>query len=353
MPSTSVHASVCILGGGPSALLCNVLLRQNGVTPLLVANAFYGMLSPFQHRGLSFTAIPVFANVDSPLYQRMRGTDVGADPLRVHYVDYDGPTPNAEPDRDSYGAFLRIRYGEDSFAVGLAAKHLGPIVHSHELPELRSKVLRHYGTATPRASRLGFLEGMSPYYVYIQQHLALLELVPERIDAIDLREHTVLTSSRRIEYDRLICTIPFAQFLALARVHSNLRVETGDARFMVLETHDDAVPNDLVYDCRSSSPVYRVFVPRRGIAVVQMARSSWHEPPDAIAQRVRELLGFEHSPRVVSTLDTLGCYPLGVSDYSEKAQLMAMLRSHDVTMFGRFAQWEYRDLDELDWGGVL
>ena len=84
-----------------------------------------------------------------------------------------------------------------------------------------------------------------------------------------------------------------------------------------------------------------------------MARSSWHEPADAIAQRVRELLGFEHSPRVVSTLDTLGCYPLGVSDYSEKAQLMAMLRSHDVTMFGRFAQWEYRDLDELDWGGVL
>ena len=84
--------------------------------------------------------------------------------------------------------------------------------------------------------------------------------------------------------------------------------------------------------------------------VVHVAREHWYAPKSDLARRVQVLLGFTHAPKWKDCITLANCYPLGVSDYALKACIRTELEARGVLLFGRFGEWEYRDLEELDWG---
>lgn len=346
------RTSVCTLGGGAAGLLGDLFLRRMAIDSTVVSKSSYGIIAPVLSGVIRFSPVPIFINAASDLFRRMGWEQMrGADYLKVTHLDVAAnDTPQATIRSGSYAEFLVERYDGAVLPLILAQKHLGPVVFTDALPEVRRKVMSHYPPAGGRGKpeRIGFLNGLCPYFVYLERQ-PRGRIVPETVRRIDLRGHCVFTRSHTIHYDHLIVTIPLLEFLQLAGMQTKLAVRAAGAKFVVLKTDEPLTPNVMIYDGNERSAVYRAFIPRTEIVIVQLARSSWDSSLSELTARVQELLGLAGEPRVLRHFTIEDCYPLAVSDYGLKRLIEDELHKSAVTLFGRFSQWEYRDLDELEW----
>jgi hypothetical protein len=344
-----VHARTCVLGGGPSALLSVILLRELGFEVLGIAESLFGLLRPMYHEGVRFNLIPIFLRSQSPLYDRVTRTIWGhQEHVTIRYCSVGNGACFPDIKRGSYAEFLAERYPGSQFRLVLAHKHLGPQVFDNPFPEVQRKVIAHYPNGFQVSAKLGFVDGVSPYLAYIEQ-LSPAVVIAKTINAINLRDKCIVTDSLRISYERLISTVSLVDFLRLAKLPSDFQMFAGGAKFLVLRSDASVRPNQLVYDCDDKSPIYRAFVPRENIISVHVARSHWYDPVETVARRLQQLIDLKEIPIPITSLTSEACYPLGVSDYSLKANLCAQLQQAGVTLHGRFAEWEYQDLDELKW----
>jgi hypothetical protein len=276
-----------------------------------------------------------------------------SDTLSVKYSNFVDRGGRSTAKEGSHADFLmKARTDESAFAVTMAVKHLGMVVYERAFPELEWKVRTHYcdGAKSPR--RIGFSEGVSPYLPFIERNLGSSDL-PEMIVRVDLKKRCVTTSRRTIFYDRLISTVPLRRFLELADVDCPIQTEAGGGHFVSFATDEGVVPNHLIYDTDSLSPIYRTFAPRPEIIVAQVAVGHWSESADVLALRLQQFLDLRTPLRLLGRVTIDECYPLRLSDYTMKAELVETLSRAGVTLFGRFAEWTYRDLEELDWAAIV
>jgi hypothetical protein len=140
-----VHTDVCILGGGPAAILSCHFLRQKGIESVMVANSPLGMLSPITVNGQRIASIPIFINSGSHMYLRlMRESPSFGVPLQIAYANLEMSATRSAIHPHSYASFVTKRFPHYRLPLLLAEKHLGPVVLTDELPELRRKLMRHY-----------------------------------------------------------------------------------------------------------------------------------------------------------------------------------------------------------------
>lgn len=344
------HSPVCILGGGPAALLSQALLRHKGVAADVVADTLTGSLTPMQVGGVRVSPVPVFVSPESALFRKLAwGPLTDADRVTTGYSPtMPGPaTDEALP--GSYAEFMTQRYPDAQQRLIITKKHVGPVVFQRDLPGLRRKVLAHYPAGRAAARRVGFCDGVSPYLHYLERNPGPDALL-ESVRAIDIARRRVTTSTHRvITYERLICTLPLMHFLALANIATSLTALSGGAQLVVASCRQAAPRNHLLYDCDVASAVHRVFIPREGFVIAQVARGHWDADTAMITTRIQQLFDFGDPPIVLKRLTIPACYPLALSDYAQRDALVDTLQGSGVTLFGRFAQWEYLDLEELNW----
>jgi hypothetical protein len=209
------------------------------------------------------------------------------------------------------------------------------------------KVLAHHPVDGRIVERIGFCAGVSLYLHFIERER--VRSIDGSIQSIDTARKVVTTSSDRITYDRLISTLPLLEFLSLARIPTTLTTFAAGAQLLVARTKGPVTPNDLIYDCDAASSIHRVFVPCEGYVIIQVARPDWGVEEEAITRRVQVLFDHAEPPTILRKFTLQACYPLAVSDYAQRDALIDDLEGIGVTLFGRFAEWEYRDIEELNW----
>lgn len=343
------HSSVCILGGGPAALLSQIFLRQRGIDSTVVAGSVLGGLATMQFGGVRLSPIPIFVSPASDLYRRL----AWAPPADADFVTVSNSPVKSNGHVDeihagSYAEFMVQRYPDAQQRLIITKKHLGETAFQRNFAGLCRKVLSHHPPGHRFADRIGFCEGVSLFLHYLERE-GFPDPLRGPIRAIDVDRKCVVTESHQITYDRLISTVPLLDFLALAGMPTSLQVSGAGARFAVVRTRGEVTPNRLIYDCDAASPVHRVFTPLAHYAIVQVAQPAWDSDDAPIARRTGELLDLDEEPEILRRLAVENCYPLAVSDYGLRDAIVSDLQQRNVTLFGRFAEWEYRDIEELNW----
>lgn len=345
---------VVVLGGGPTGLLAAEWIRRHVSGDVVVVDPEpAGMLRPLSVAGLPVTVTPIFppvSPVDFPDVPHL------GPPLDVSYVD--AGVPAQRPARpDTFAEYARQALPPRSQL--LAPKQFGRLVWEHPLSEVREKIARLYGTAqaSPTASpaRSGYTAGESPYAPYLRRLARVHTVLATHAARIDADRHGVFTADgRRLGYRTLVVALPIAEIARLLGVRG-VEAVAGAAAFVVFRM-DGARPNRLVYDAEPGTPVFRVLTPRSDVAVVQVAVDIDPDRPeidDALRSRVRELTGTEILDRVWPTVRVRRAYPVDGPGRHGAAELDAAGAAAGVIRLGRFAEWRYIDLHEVDWSGKL
>lgn len=343
-----IRTKICIMGSGAVAHLCGKFLSAREKDVLLLADSHYGMLSPTTLKGVSFNIIPVFPTQNSILNKTLgfflgRGKKTS---LTVRSFGTSSDYQYHHPRDSVLFHYMNETFNSPQTILCLAEKHLGQRIFFQECPELLKKIKRHYSTMS-QVKRMGFRDGFSPYYNYIKD--VDIPKMKTTIQKIDLENRVVVTKECEIGYDYLISTIALDKLITLCNLLSDISLLGEGASFYVFETDENMETNSMVYDCDWHSPVYRVFTPRSNILIVQIAKEFWGIKPKDVAERVCRILDLKTAPEFISVKTVEKCYPLGISNVGEKADLFSFFKAHGVLPFGRFGSWEYKDLHELDW----
>lgn len=343
-----VNVDICILGGGPTALILAGLLKEQKKDFLLITKKMEGALLRLDINSQVFNPIPVFPVLNSYVYNRLKLADLCThnDILSYGYSVLEKPDSFSLGSSGSAAATLYQVNGEK--AVVLSRKQFGEIVMTEPLHRLQQKVSKHYSLNGQKFSRLGFSNGISAYLTYIANQYPF-PVIHDDIIAIKPEVNLVETESAKIHYRYLIPTIPLPELLVLAKLDKDLFFTSTGAQFYVFETETNSIPNKIIYDCNINSCIYRVFIPHKNFISVQLARDYWNVESSSVASRVKKLLATDILLNYKNKIELLDCYPLDVQPMEIYKSISMGLREMGIYLFGRSSQWDYLDLHELQW----
>jgi hypothetical protein len=339
---------VIVLGAGPAGLLgAEWIARRHGLAVTVIGLKVLGGLEPLLIDGRETTVLPVFPHQGQHYPEFC--TDVPV--LVPSYVGTPGAGDWMAPGTaDSYAARARVSYPAESLA--LAAKQFGQRVITEPLAEVQRKIERHYlGQARPRSHRLGYVDGQSPYVAVLRSIAARFPVVRSRPVAVTENRQVVLDDGRTLAYDVLVNTLPLPLIAELVGGPAATGV-AGSASFLLARIAPGAA-NALVYDVTPGTPVFRVLTPHPDIAVVQLSLT-WCEGrrqvwvPELRA-RVERLLGTRVEELVGEQIRIRLAYPIDPPAGGVSAAIERVCRGRRVINVGRFAEWRYIDLHEIDW----
>lgn len=345
-----ISCDVCVLGAGPAGLAISKYFEQNGVDVVCVGKQLYGQLAPIKHDLGLFNPLPmVLTGAGSfPLYD-----DIGIVDNSKLIVTKHGESKGQRlsmPLPGSFVDFLQHGHG-DIVPQVLAVKQFGSVVLERPCEELRKKFENNYNLdGRAKSEKVGHKLGLSPYYYIVKKNLPS-QIVNEEINQLNCDgPHLVETENHEIEASCLISTIPLPDFLEYFDDYHHLSFDSASGSFNVFSSKSPLVENSLLYDLDEDSPLYRVFVPHPHFAVAQVVDSS--VGGSCTCEYVEQFIESTSSLELMQNIRLENCYPLGVGSVHEKEIILRELEKKNVFTFGRYGQWEYRDLHELKWEKV-
>lgn len=328
---------VCVVGGGVAASFAAEQLLQAGASVVQLCDRVGDGMRPMELERKTFNVLPVFPVLGDSRTRRMLESGAAREDARLSVT------------HRASGASLSLEPA--GYRTRLFAKKLFGIDSEPYPAELQRKIARHYG---PRPlERLGFVDGVSPFWRYIR------DLPVQRVNwtgsSINLAKRRV-NGETAFAYGRLIWTRPLPLLTKeLPMATSVIGTRTfvaADAHFMVFQVSEKTDSNHIVYDLTASAPVVRAFSPCPGVLVAQVA-SGEASSPATVGETCRNLMDLKGSCRHITDVRAAGVYPLEVIPDIDRSAIRNDLDALGVTIFGRFGQWEYLDIHELDWDALL
>ncbi|MCC5941275.1 MAG: hypothetical protein JJU37_07005 [Balneolaceae bacterium] len=344
-----------ILGSGPAALFHAIYLRKRGNNPLLICSGLFGQLQPKKYDPINnqpVNILPIFPVLGSGLWNEIKSSFDSYSELSLHKVNVNHSTIKKKGAAGSYYEYLTQHQEQPDIPLTLSYKQFGDLIFSHPLQELRKKLNRNYTAGTPNFSKVGFTNGLSPYYLFLKS-FSQYPIADQNVRYIDIVNKKVHTDKEVIQYDKLICTLPYQSVFELTHLKENFTSLAGDARFVTFYSSKTLPENHLWYDCKPHSPIYRIFTPHPNIITAQLARKSWETQNNDVGKVIEDLLGLNNQLSYLSTDTYTNCYPLDVSDTGKKDRLISYLAENDIYLSGRFGTWRYIDLHEVDYEAEL
>jgi len=338
---------VVVLGGGPAGLLAaNWISTHHRVDPVVVARPpLLGMLKPQLIRQRRTTIAPVLP-VEGAAYPAVEGP---SPLLSVAYVP-GGGTPPEPPRADALSFAAYARTALPGSSIVMARKQFGDRVFARPLREVRDKIARNYQGTERRAARRGYVDGESPYAFLLRDIVRRHRIVEDEVTRIDHRTRTMHLRSRRITYRKLVSTVPVPRLLGLLGVDAGGLLEAAPAAFRVLTGRRLPV-NSLVYDLDPASPIFRLVVPRSTVAVAQLSQAAG--PVESVESAARRLLDAPDLVLTDARFEFTNAYPVEPLEGRLTAVVDECCAAGGIVRVGRFAEWRYVDLHEIDWAGKL
>jgi len=347
VPQTAVRVNVCVFGSGPAAAISAWMARQATSSVLWVGGEWGGLLRPFRHGCATFNPFPVFPVRESPVYHRLGLHQYAADASDVQAHEWGDWRDKADATwlPKSLLAYQAAQGAGRGMARSL--KLFGPKAGERPLPLVQAKFTAHYGPERPQWTRVGYVKGLSVYTHWMLGTSSRPD-IHGAVSRLDLPRRVLSIGDVDIAYDLLIACVPLPDLLKVAGMVPQLAFDSGEARFSVFCAAEFTVANHLLYDDRSDSPFYRVFVPLEQYVIVQFAAGRTPESVDYT--RLWEKFGVRMA-NWVADLHVPTAYPLG-PDGAAIETTRSDLRALGVVLCGRLAEWRYIDLHEVDWGAI-
>lgn len=350
------YSESCILGTGPAARICSLYLKNT--SHLVVGNGpVMGSLGKYKMRDRELNYIPIFPVYQSPLYNDLWPEDNEKHDF-LEYIDCGDITKEydkiqhlvSEATPNSYSAKYLSR-GESINTqknILLAYKLLGDVIFEKRLRRLSDKVSRHYGNNLPNA-RIGFVNGFSAYYDKLRTIPG--EDLLEDIIEIDVENKKVVTTQSEIHYQRLISTLNLRDIMRKVKRAPDIQLISRPASFYVFKIEPNLIPHKVIYDLELESPLYRVFSVESDVIIVQLSflYSMADEDPQPIIDRLKQIFGPQFTVDYQFKYKIKDAYPIDCSSDTDLNQFKTDLEANDIMLIGRFAEWEYLDLHELNY----
>ncbi len=338
-----------IVGTGPAAMIHCLHLQENGADVFMAGTGMYGQLKPVKYDeiGKPVNLLPIFPVIESDLWKRMNTDENSANQLTLKKINHREFKLPSNGIKNSYCNYL-LEY-EKNFNIPyiLSFKQFGDLIFDHKLTELQKKLSRNYNAGQPKFFKAGFKNGLSPYYRYLKSHEPF-PIVHEKIDNIDISNKIAFTKDVSIRYNHLIFTEPLPNLYEYTQIRKSFGLIHGGAKFLIFNSSEKLPENHLWYCCDISSNIYRTFVPQENLIVVQLSRNSWNTNPVEVGAELQTLLKLEVKVEHLDTKTYHACYPLDVTDIDRKSEMTSYLNNHSFYLSGRFAEWRYIDLHEVN-----
>ncbi len=345
----TLRADYLIAGTGPSALMHYLHLKKMGRDVLLVGPDLYGHLKPvvYSEIGKQVNLLPIFPVIESELWRKLNEEEISENPLTLQKLNLNGAGRQQPKIQNCYYNYLLQNQQNSNVPYILSYKQFGDLIFEHQLFELQKKLNRNYNSGRPKFMKAGFVNGLSPYYRYLKIREPY-PVINEPVQFIDYPNKALHTKTSTVRYNNLIYTMPLHHLFDVTRLKKSFELVSGDAKFLIFFSSKTLPENHLWYCCNIQSNIYRAFVPHKNMIVVQLSRKSWGVKPKMVGSELRNLLNLEGGLFHIDTKTFPGCYPLDVYGVNEKNELTDFLSSHNFYFSGRFAEWRYIDLHEVD-----
>jgi hypothetical protein len=350
----TLRRDICVLGAGPAGLFAATWLRTyRGIRATVIGVPRFGMLRPALGPTGPISLVPILPPVGSTSFPPSIHTD------QVLCTQYVGRCDRLFVQRHAPGSFAW--YSASNLtprAQALAHKQFGTLARTSPLLEVRAKIARTYVNHAAPANRAGYIHGESPYVGTMRAAAAAAELVDRTVVSIDHRRRRVrFADGGHLDYGSMVLTIPLPQIARLLAI-PYATMTCAAAEFVVARCVD--VPaNLLIYDSEPDSPMFRVISPRTGIVVVQLALTEARTDRlttrcvQRLRRRLTEAIGSPTTGIDPTIRRVEMAYPTDPPDAAFLHRLETVAEAGNIVRLGRFAEWRYVDLHELEWTARL
>ncbi|TMM58197.1 hypothetical protein FEE95_01865 [Maribacter algarum] len=346
-----IHKKICLLGYGYASLIAyhKLLERYNASDIVILKKSSRNHFLTIQHHEIEFSPLPIFPVLESELYLSDLFKNIPKQkPIRVRYTD----VANFD--------FREHTIGENSLAdfmisnesinkwLCLGLKQWSEKMLTKPYKQVRSKIERHY-LSKNKATRIGYINGLSLFNLAIQKIEPNIIQYSD-IEKIDYLKKEVITNEIIINYDHLISTIHLPELLSLCQKPSAYNFESIPAYFFYYTFDGEMEENEVVYDCDYNSSILRCISVTDSLLLVQLQAHKYGEVQEkAIQLRIKEIVPEIKELKYLRDLYAPTSYPTENIEDETTLENIAILKENNILPFGRFGQWEYSDLHEIEW----
>jgi len=349
MRNSHLKTKICILGNSYTAYIAYHILRNRDIDAVLVGNGnnYQTLLTNIGQDRI--TPIPIFPLILSDLYLYFKQYyKFPEEQLHIEYFN-DGATDLnlnlIQP--ESLGQFMIQNKASDESLV-ISLKQWGSAFYNEELNEVKSKIKNHYFSGGNQ-SRVGFYRGNSLYYHFLRHTLNNSTLY-NNIQHIDYKNKKVICERLDIFYDKLYSTINILDLYKLCGFRTSFHLKYKGSFFMYFILSPIELENNILYDCNLSSPIIRLFFPQNNILVAQLSTNSFRKyNSNSIIKRIVDILPNIKNIKYVKSIHLPFSYPLEPILDKKMINSIENIKTFSIVPFGRFGNWEYKDLHELNW----
>ena len=343
-----------ILGYGYASLIAyHKLLKTHKPEDILILQHKKAKpIFTLEHDGFHFSPLPIFPVAESDLYNSDLFDDIPKQKqIRVSFselANFDYAT--FETKEGSLADFMIKAQGIDK-NLCLGAKQWGEEMFTLPFNQVQSKIKRHY-VAPKGNTRIGYIHGQS-LFKYAIDKLEPNVLKYANIEQIDSKAKEVYLDDCIVRYENLISTLPIHKLLELCHLEHHHDNSYAGCQFHYFSYDHGFEENQIVYDCDYHSDIIRIFSISDKFLMVQL-NSNKHNTTtiSEIKQRVQELAPEINGLSYARELYVPMCYPLELISDQPTLKSISKLSSNAITPLGRFGNWEYSDLHELDWSSL-
>ena len=346
-----IECDYCLLGNGYASNVASYLLKKRGKQSTILGLGSSMKPYELQLGNDMISPLPIFPEKNSTLFEELELSTRFPEPK----VDFsfselgDFNISDHKIHRNSLADFL---YKDESslMSIILSIKQWGLSIFTDELAEVRNKISRNY--ISSNNVKVGYLEGLDLYYHFcFSSGLNPEVLNLKSIEKIDYKNKRIITDRGEIHYKKLISTIPIKYLLGYCGLEAPSSAFISYPSYFFYFRHTSPFPeNKIFYDCDIRSSIFRFYSVTDNIIVAQISTFKKGEvTASEIIKRIKELVPSIESLTFEKELFFQMSYPVeSISDPMVLGHIQE-LKQNSILPLGRFGNWEYKDLHELDW----
>lgn len=346
-----LKTKICILGYGFTSLIAykKLLEKYNHNDILILKDVSAKDILTLEIDSLIFSPLPIFPVLESDLYNSgLFENKEHKESIKVSYTEVTNfNLKKYEIKSKSLASFM---VSNDSinkwFCLGL--KQWGEDFLSKPFNQVQSKIKNHYLSKNGN-TRIGYSDSLSQYYDVVKSLNPIVTKYREILN-IDYKNSLLITDSKKIKYEKLISTIPIDKLLSFCNFNVTPDLDYFGSYFFYFRYSEGFNKNNLIYDCDFDSEILRIFSINDNFMMVQLKSiKSTGIDSTIIKNQILKLVPSIKNLKFSGELILPMSYP--VEDIADKETLNAIenISKFNLIPFGRFGEWKYTDLHELNW----
>ena len=348
MTKNIIKCTHCLLGTGYTSMIASYLLKQKGIESLIIGLTNKNTSFEIQLSKCSISPLPILPITNTLLYKRLNFSELGPHSfLNSSFSESKNfDISEYEVKEGSLAEFL-INNPSQLKAFGLSLKQWGSSIFSKPFTEVQNKIKRNY--LSGNNSRVGYHNGFSLYYYLLQKSFYNIRRI-KKIDRIDYQNKIVYGHDIEIHYEKLVSSIPINHLLSYCNLNFSEPLVYQGSYFLYFTHTSSYSANKIIYDCDLFSIILRIFSASDTSIIVQVSSfNDIQRKMPIISKRVSELIPALKEIKFENKMFLPMSYPIEPITNTKTLESISSLKEFSLFPIGRFANWEYKDLHELNW----